>query len=170
MENLQGKWYILYSKNKEEEKAREYFRKIGLDTIVPMIDKPKKKKVNGIIVTTIQQEPKYRNYVFVKHNGDNDFFDKCLGVENIISFAGGKYVKNENILPSALTNEDVDKIIKNEIKRQLRPDINIRVVYGPYAGQEGVVNEINAGMCNIKFKLGNMNFQESIPENFVEII
>lgn len=163
--SLEGNWYVLYTRNKQERLARE---SLPYESVVPMIERKIVKRASDESqIAMIEMEPKYPNYVFVKHNGDKDFFEVCLRSRFVVSFAGGNFDAAKETLPNPLSKEDVDRIFEKEIQRDLAPGDMVLVIDGPYKEQVGILQIRENGYCRISFKVFNITLEELIPEEFV---
>jgi transcription antitermination factor NusG len=164
-QEYKNKWFVLYTRNKKETEARE-----GLDfeSIVPLEEKVKIKNVNGERNKKIELKPKYQNYVFVKHDGSESFFEKCLENKLIVSFAGGTLDVKNNKFPEPLSLEEVENILNNELSRNVTKGNEVEIIEGPYVNQKGRIISSNDEECKIEIRLTNITIVETIPLEFIK--
>lgn len=159
------RWFVLYTQNKKETQARE---SLNFTSLVPLEEKVKIKKLGGENVRKIEFKPKYQNYVFVQHDGSENFFEKCLENKYIVSFAGGILdIKNEKY-PQPLSEDEVANILSNELKRNVSSGNNVEIIEGPYIHQKGRVLSSNDAECEIEININNIKITERIPIEFVK--
>lgn len=162
---LKGKWYVLYTRNKQERQARE---SLPFESIVPMLEKKVVRRGEGDRkVVMVEMEPKYPNYVFVQHDGSKDFFERCLRSRFVVSFAGGEFDPHSGKVPMPLTQSDVDRIYAKEIRRDLAVGDSVLVIDGPYKEQSGTVLDRSEGYCKVAIRVFNVQVEEILPEEFL---
>jgi len=162
---LIDKWYVLYTRNKQERQARQ---SLPFESVVPMLERKTVRRGEGDRkVVMVEMEPKYPNYVFVKHNGSKDFFEVCLRNRFVVSFAGGEFDPRTGKVPMPLTKEDVARIFAKEICRDLAVGDDVLVIDGPYKDQEGTILERADGYCKVAIRIFNVKVEEAIPEEFL---
>lgn len=162
---LRGKWYVLYTRNKQERQARE---SLPFESIVPMLEKKVVRRGEGDRkVVMVEMEPKYPNYVFVQHDGSKDFFERCLRNRFVVSFAGGEFDPHSGKMPMPLTDSDIARIYAKEICRDLAVGDDVLVIDGPYKDQEGTILQRLDGECKVSIRIFNVAVTETIPEEFL---
>ena len=162
---LTGKWYVLYTRNKQERQARE---SLPFESVVPMLEKKAVRRgEDDRKVVMVEMEPKYPNYVFVQHDGSKDFFEVCLRNRFVVSFAGGEFDQRSGKVPMPLTPSDVERIFAKEILRDLAVGDDVLVIDGPYKDQEGVILQRQGGECRVAVRIFNITVNETIPEEFL---
>jgi transcriptional antiterminator RfaH len=97
------RWYVLYTKPKEEERAKSSLELMGYKTYVPMI-RVRKAKLKSVD----QKEPMFPRYIFVSADGINcnlQAIKYARGVVDFIRFGG--YL-------ASVTNDIVESVEENE--------------------------------------------------------
>ena len=83
MEIKQSKWLLVYTKAREEERAKKNLEQQGFETFLPMISyQGREKKINSMITM-------FPRYLFVKFNIENASWNRIKstrGVSHIITF------------------------------------------------------------------------------------
>lgn len=132
-------WYVLYTKPKWEKKVAEQLNEKGIECYCPLIIKVKqwsdrKKKV---------EVPLFNSYVFVQiEDANRNSVFVSNGVVRYLFWLGK---------PAIVRNEEIETIktwlnFPNVIDFSITPyqvGDKIKVVSGPFANQEAVVQEVN---------------------------
>ena len=132
-------WYVVYTKPKWEKKVAEQLKEKGIECYCPLIAMVKqwsdrKKKV---------EVPLFNSYVFLQlDEKDRNLAFLSSGVVRYLFWLG----------KPAIVKDDEIKTIKNWLEGSNSEDISvepyrtgtkIKVVSGPFANQEAVIQEVN---------------------------
>lgn len=132
-------WYVVYTKPKWEKKVAEQLKEKGIECYCPLITTIKqwsdrKKKV---------EVPLFNSYVFLQlDEKDRNLAFLSSGVVRYLFWLG----------KPAIVKDDEIKTIKNWLEGSNSEDISvepyrtgtkIKVVSGPFANQEAVIQEVN---------------------------
>ncbi|MFM9826227.1 UpxY family transcription antiterminator [Flavobacterium sp.] len=132
-------WYVVYTKPKWEKKVAEQLKEQGIECYCPLITKVKqwsdrKKKV---------EVPLFNSYVFLQlDEKDRNLAFLSSGVVRYLFWLG----------KPAIVKDDEIKTIKNWLEgsnletisvEPYRTGTKIKVVSGPFANQEAVIQEVN---------------------------
>lgn len=130
-EALRGKWFVAYVKNGCEFKASNT---LYCDSVVPVTQKIVKSKSKNCLKSKII--PKFKNYVYVCHDGTPDFFDVISSNEYVQYFPG----MTRSSLPPAVSLPEIQHFIEHECSDTLlkKGDV-VKVVDGYLKGMNGVV-------------------------------
>jgi len=154
---FKGRWFVLYTRNKQERLVRE---ELPFKSIVPMVERKKAKGKGDHAVVLVELEPKYPNYVFVQHDGSKNFFEACLEHKHVVSFASGNK-------PLPLSKAEEENIFARELSRHLEPNANVLIVDGPYKGQTGTIVRQDGDSFLVRIKIFNLDVEEVIPQEFL---
>lgn len=159
---LKGRWYILYTRNRKETAVVDA---LGFESITPLVQKTKKRK--GIV--EVVNEPRYLNYVFVRHDGSETFFDRCVENKDVVSFAGGVYDKKNSIFPIPMSEEEVANIIEHETSKSPRVGVEAIIVEGPLANQRCQILSSGSSESEVMVTItDNCKFKQRIPTKFLK--
>ncbi len=128
-EKLKDQWFIVYVKNGCEFKAAN---NLFCDSIVPVMQKVIKqnKRLKSKIV------PRFKNYVYVCHDGTCDFFEEVLANEYVQYFPG----MTRTSLPSPVPCPEIQHFIEHEcVNTLLKNGDKVRIIDGYLKGMDGII-------------------------------
>ena len=149
MDTLKNNWYIIYTRTNCEMAAKN---SLDCEAVVPMVQEVVQTK--GVAKTMLK--PRYRNYVYVKHDGTANFFERVLFNNHVVKF----------LSKVPVPAPDMKEIIQHQTPRTIiKCGDNVKVINGQFNGLSGRV--INFGYndeCEVSFKIFDSFINESIPK------
>lgn len=128
------KWYALYTKPKQEFKAEQQLKEMGITTYLPLITKIKqwsdrKKKVI---------EPLFKSYIFINANDSERYISvQAKSIVKVVNFNG---------VPATIPNwqiENLQKMLASNpdafVTDLIKIGTHVKIIEGPFAGVEGIV-------------------------------
>ena len=116
MKKQTSKWFLVYTKAKEEQRAKTNLENQGFQTFLPMIAFV---KMNRSKSTTV--EPMFPRYLFIKLNLEKDnwtLIKSTRGVSHIVVF-GQRFAEiPDRVVAHLKSGADKNDIFKQAIKRQ----------------------------------------------------
>ena len=116
MKKQTSKWLLVYTKAKEEQRAKTNLENQGFQTFLPMIAFV---KMNRSKATTV--EPMFPRYLFIKLNLEKDnwtLIKSTRGVSHIVVF-GQRFAEiPDRVVAHLKSGADKNDIFKQAIKRQ----------------------------------------------------
>ncbi len=133
-----NKWFVLYTKPRNEKKAALQLEKLGITVYCPLVTQvhqwsDRKKKV---------EVPLINSYLFVNlKEKERELVFQAPGIVRYIFWLGKPAVVRDQeieILKEWLSGE-----IKDATVEKLQPGDKMDITNGPFKGKHGVVQEIN---------------------------
>ena len=116
METENSKWFLVYTKAREEKRAKKNLENQGFKTFVPMIAYEKISQPKSISLETM-----FPRYLFIKIDAEKDnwaHIKSTRGVSHLVVF-GDKFAEVPNSVMAFLkTRVDDNDIIKQKVTRQ----------------------------------------------------
>lgn len=151
MDSLAGNWYIIYTKTNCEQAAKN---SLDCEAVVPMIQEVVTKRGK----TRTELKPRFRNYVCVKHDGSEKFFERVSLNEYVVRFV------SEEPVPAP----DMEEIIERQTpKNMLRTGELVEVVDGAFAKMRGIIMDQDDGEFAVEFNILDHKVVERIPKEFL---
>ncbi len=135
-------WYLIQTKPKSEELARENLERQGYDAYLPLIMGRAKKR--GKTIKSIQ--PMFPRYLFIHLSDQTDDWGpirSTLGVSALVRFGMTPAIVPEKIIKSLKTNENAQGIHELPSKL-LSPGDKLLIVEGPFEGYEATLFSQNS--------------------------
>ena len=178
--DLPGGWYVIHSYSGYEKKVQANLenrvRSMHLedkifDVEIPMEDVVEYK--NGKKVTVARK--KFPGYVLVRMYMDDDSWYAVRNTPNVTGFVGS------GTKPSPLSRREVERILgveKEEGAKKEKPTFKpawevgetIRVVEGPFADFNGVIEDINVDQSKVRVLVDIFGRETPVELNFDQII
>jgi transcriptional antiterminator NusG len=178
--DLPGAWYVIHSYSGYENKVRANLetrvRSMHLedkvfDVVIPMEDVVEYK--NGKKVTV--ERKKFPGYVLVRMYMDDDSWYAVRNTPNVTGFVGS------GTKPSPLSRREVERILgveKEEGTKKEKPTFKpawevgetVRVVEGPFADFNGVIEDINVDQSKVRVLVDIFGRETPVELNFDQII
>jgi len=135
-------WYVVHTKVRQEQTARENLARQGYAVYMPRIKILKRSRGRQ----QAQQEPMFPRYIFVQPGSDTHSIApvrSTLGVTSIVRFGQEPAVMRPAVLKSirdfeARRNEASDQDIS-----PFQPGERVRVADGPLTGLEGLISDVS---------------------------
>lgn len=149
MDSLKNSWYIIYTRTNCEMAAKN---SLDCEAVVPMIQEVVHTKDRAKTVL----KPRYRNYVYVKHDGTENFFERVLLNDHVVKF----------LSKIPVPAPDINEIIKHQTPRTIITcGDNVKVIDGQFNGLCGKVIGFGCNNeCTVGFKIFDSFINESIPK------
>jgi len=116
MEIENSKWFLVYTKAREEKRAKKNLENQGFKTFLPMVAYEKISQPNSITL-----EPMFPRYMFITINAERDHLTQIKstrGVSHLVMF-GDKLAEVPNSVVVFLkTRVDDNEIVKQKVTRQ----------------------------------------------------
>ena len=116
METEKSKWFLVYTKAREEKRAKKNLENQGFETFLPMIAYEKISQPKSISL-----EPMFPRYLFIIINVERDnwtHIKSTRGVSHLVVF-GDKFAEVPNSVVAFLkTRVDDNDIVKQKVTRQ----------------------------------------------------
>jgi transcriptional antiterminator NusG len=178
--NLPGGWYVIHSYSGYEKKVKanleNRIRSMHLedkifDIVIPMEQVVEYK--NGKKVTVDRK--KFPGYVLVRMYMDDDSWYAVRNTPNVTGFVGS------GITPSPLSRREVERILgveKEEGTKKDKPTFKpawdvgetIRVVGGPFADFNGIIEDINVDQSKVRVLVDIFGRETPVELSFDQII
>ena len=178
--NLPGGWYVIHSYSGYEKKVKAnlgnrvksmHLEDKIFDIVIPMEEVVEYK--NGKKVTV--ERKKFPGYVLVRMYMDDDSWYAVRNTPNVTGFVGS------GTAPSPLSRREVERILgveKEEGTKKDKPrfkpawDVGetVRVVGGPFADFNGVIEDINVDQSKVRVLVDIFGRETPVELNFDQII
>jgi transcriptional antiterminator NusG len=178
--DLPGGWYVIHSYSGYEKKVEAnlenrvksmHLEDKIFDVEIPMEDVVEYK--NGKKVTVARK--KFPGYVLVRMYMDDDSWYAVRNTPNVTGFVGS------GTKPSPLSRREVERILgveKEEGAKKEKPTFKpawevgetIRVVEGPFADFNGVIEDINVDQSKVRVLVDIFGRETPVELNFDQII
>jgi transcriptional antiterminator RfaH len=130
------KWYLVYSKPRQEGVASENLERQGFETYLPRIRQPRRRVNRRVLVV----EPMFPRYLFIYLDAHHDNWApirSTLGVSAVVRF--GPYpTPVPNDLVDALRAREDEEGIQDLPPPELKHGEPLRIAEGAMAGYEGI--------------------------------
>ena len=179
--DLPGAWYVIHSYSGYENKVRAnletrvksmHLEDKIFDVVIPMEDVVEYK--NGKKVTV--ERKKFPGYVLVRMYMDDDSWYAVRNTPNVTGFVGS------GTKPSPLSRREVERILgvekeegttkkdKPTFKPAWEVGETVRVVEGPFADFNGVIEDINIDQSKVRVLVDIFGRETPVELNFDQII
>jgi transcriptional antiterminator NusG len=178
--DLPGGWYVVHSYSGYEKKVQAnlenrvksmHLEDKIFEVVIPMEDVVEYK--NGKKVTVARK--KFPGYVLVRMYMDDDSWYAVRNTPNVTGFVGS------GTKPSPLSRREVERILgveKEEGAKKEKPKFKpawevgetIRVVEGPFADFNGVIEDINVDQSKVRVLVDIFGRETPVELNFDQII
>ncbi len=165
METENSKWWLVYTKAKEEEKAKKNLENQGFKTFLPIIASEKISQPKSISF-----EPLFPRYLFISINAERDNWAQIKstrGVSHLVIF-GDKVAEVPNFVVAFLKSKvDSNDILKQKVIRQeFQKGDKLFIKKGVLEGKQGTfVSKSGKERVRILLKLMNELVIAEIPLN-----
>jgi len=132
-------WYLIYTKPRQENLARENLERQGFVTYLPLAEQTRRR--NGRYIKII--EPYFPRYVFIQLNTDTDNWApirSTLGVSQMVRFGGLPAVVPDDLITCLKENDDSNGV-QELIEQELSPGDRVVIINGPFAGYKGIYQQ-----------------------------
>jgi len=179
--DLPGAWYVIHSYSGYEKKVRAnlenrvksmHLEDKIFEVVIPMEDVVEYK--NGKKVTV--ERKKFPGYVLVRLYMDDDSWYAVRNTPNVTGFVGS------GTKPSPLSRREVERILgvvaKEEGEKKEKPKFKpawdvgetVRVVEGPFADFNGVIEDINVDQSKVRVLVDIFGRETPVELGFDQIV
>lgn len=135
-------WYLVYTKPRQENLAKENLERQGYETYLPRIYQTRRR--NGRHTKSI--EAFFPRYLFIHLDSETDNWApirSTFGVSKMIRFDGIPAVVPEQLILALKNNDDEDGVQCLNQKNLMRGD-KVTIIDGPLAGYQGIYQQQNS--------------------------
>ena len=158
------RWYVVYSKPHEEERAQFHFRLKGVEYFFPRLLLPKSAQKHRRIV------PLFPNYLFVRIHLPDEFQYVLWshGVKRFVSFNGVPEALDDQVVEFLMRQADSDGIIMT--RSNLKAGQEVRISRGPFEGLVGIIQKPAdaRGRVEVLLSLLRRHVKAEVPIEYVE--
>lgn len=129
-------WYLVHSKPRQENIARQQLERQGYTTYLPLISTRRKR--SGRTVKVIA--PMFPRYLFINLSDETDDWRpirSTIGVANLVRFAQAPARVPDNLIAALREREDSDGIQVMENRKFVEGE-RVLIAEGPFAGYEAL--------------------------------
>ncbi len=130
------RWYLIYSKPRQEDTAKQNLERQGYSTYLPLLRTPRRRMERRII----RIEPMFPRYLFIQLDTETDNWApirSTLGVSTLVRFGMTPSPVPDDLIETLRERDDsagVQDIPMHEFKSGQK----IRIEEGPFMGYEGI--------------------------------
>ncbi|MEZ5174716.1 MAG: transcription termination/antitermination protein NusG [Acidimicrobiia bacterium] len=177
--DLPGAWYVIHSYSGYENKVKVnletrvksmHLEDKVFDVVIPMEDVVEYKAGKKVTV----ERKKFPGYVLVRMYMDDDSWYAVRNTPNVTGFVSGAK-------PTPLSRKEVEHILgvaKEEGAKKAKPTFKpawevgetVRVVEGPFADFNGVIEDINVDQSKVRVLVDIFGRETPVELNFDQII
>ena len=126
------KWYVIYTKPRQETVASRHLQHKGIDSFLPMICDPWKRKIKTI-------EPLFPSYLFARISFPEEYQLALWtpGTKRFVSFGAE---------PAPIDDQTIEFLMEKsaktgtiEVRSTLRPGDQVTISSGPFEGLAGII-------------------------------
>lgn len=131
------KWYLVYSKPRQEPVAQANLVRQGYQTYLPLVRTPRRRLGRR----SIRIEPMFPRYLFIRLDKVTDNWApirSTLGVSSLVRFGTEPAPVPENLI-EALQKRDDASGVQDIPLHEFEPGQPVRIEEGPFAGYEGIL-------------------------------
>ena len=132
-------WYLIFTKPRQENLARENLERQGFVTYLPLAQQTRRR--NSRYIKAI--ESYFPRYLFIQLNTDTDNWApirSTVGVSQMVRFGGLPAVIPDDLIACLGENDDANGI-QELVEQEFSPGDRIIIVDGPFAGYKGIYQQ-----------------------------
>ena len=130
------RWYLIHSKPRQEEVARDNLERQGYSTYLPLLKTPRRRMGRRII----RIEPMFPRYLFIRLNTETDNWApirSTLGVSTLVRFGMTPSPVPDDLI-EILRERDNSAGIQDIPMHDFQSGQKVRIEEGPFMGYEGI--------------------------------
>ncbi|MBI3441694.1 MAG: transcription/translation regulatory transformer protein RfaH [Proteobacteria bacterium] len=161
------KWYLVYSKPRQETVAKVNLERQGYETYLPLMRAPRRRK--GKMVSVVA--PMFPRYLFIHLNSETDNWApirSTLGVVSVVRFGRDPSEVPDKLIAVLRGREDdtgIHVLPPDEYKAGAR----VRITQGGFAGYEGIFHSANSRQrVTVLLDLLGRRAQVHVDTDFIE--
>ncbi|WP_067563850.1 transcriptional activator RfaH [Halofilum ochraceum] len=136
-------WYLVHTKPARETTAAEHLERQGFAAFLPRI----RRQIRHAGRWRERVEAMFPRYLFVRLDTDVDNWapiNATIGVSRLVRFGNRPSVVPAGLIEDLRARADGENIVAIESAGEFQPGRRVRVVDGPFAGLEGIVQAKSA--------------------------
>ena len=133
-----GKWYVIHTKPRQEERARDHLGNQGYEVYLPLLKRAK--RLRGRWKEVI--EPLFPRYLFVRLVAYEDDFApirSTQGVNKMVRFGDNPAVMRREVIDSLRRGEQLSGGLYLESSKIFEQGAKVEIIEGPLAGIRAIV-------------------------------
>ncbi len=133
---MNGRWYLVYCKPRQEATARRNLERQGYKTYLPLLRQRRRRQGRSVTVVA----PMFPRYLFIRLNQDTDNWSpirSTLGVVSLVRFGHAPAAVPDDLVATFRNRED-NEGIQRWPEETYRRGTKIRITEGGFAGYEGI--------------------------------
>jgi transcriptional antiterminator RfaH len=155
------RWYAIYTKPWDEDRADENLRGWGVETFSPKIKK--KKQVNPFTGKPVYiSQALFPRYIFARFDADRMLHKICYtrGVKNVVSFNHTPLAVEDEIIALIRTNIGEDGFVR--LEDEFKHGDEVRISDGSMSGINGIFDRTMKDKSRVMILLTAINYQASV--------
>lgn len=132
----QRRWYLIHSKPRQEEVAKENLERQGYSTYLPLLRTPRRRMGRRII----RIEPMFPRYFFIHLDTETDNWApirSTIGVSTLVRFGMTPSAVPDDLI-EILRQRDDSAGVQDIPMHEFKAGQKIRIEEGPFMGYEGI--------------------------------
>ena len=130
------RWYLIYSKPRQEALAKENLERQGYSTYLPLLRTPRRRLSRRII----RIEPMFPRYLFIHLDTESDNWApirSTVGVTNLVRFGMAPSPVPDDLI-KVLRDRDDSTGVQDIPMHEFKEGDKVRIEEGPFMGYEGI--------------------------------
>lgn len=130
------RWYLIYSKSRQEPLAKENLERQGYSTYLPLLRTPRRRLGRRII----RIEPMFPRYFFIRLDTQTDNWApirSTIGVTNLVRFGMTPSPVPDELI-QVLRDRDDSSGVQDIPMHEFKEGDMVRIEEGPFTGYEGI--------------------------------
>lgn len=150
-------WYVIHTHQRQESRAGDNLRTLGIETLAPVIKKRRCNNYTGEITYTIK--PFFPNYIFARFDVQALLCKVRLtrGVHNVVSYGATPALVDNRIISTIQSRIGDDGYI--EIGQNLKPGDKVIIEEGPLKDFIGVFERETGDANRVMILLQTVSYQ-----------
>lgn len=154
--SLKNNWYMVYVKTNSEFAAQN---SLDVECAVPVV----RQIFNTSQGMRSKIVPKFKNYIYVRHDGSSNFFSRVLANEYVSYFLGMTKVK----LPEPVSAPEMDLIQTETKKNILNNGDKVLIIDGLWRNFLGTIESKKENFFVVKIPVLDKEIHENIPAEYL---
>lgn len=155
-----ARWYVIYTKNNEEDRAERNLAAWGLETFYPRI---KKKQLNEFSGKAIYfSRPLFPRYIFARFNAETLLHKVCnsRGVQKVLCIDNGPVPVDDEIISLIQSKVAEDGFVM--LNETFAHGDEVRIKDGSFRGINGVFDRTMKDKNRVMILMTTINYQASV--------
>lgn len=136
-------WYLIHSKPAQENTAFEHLDRQGFEIFLPRM----RRQVRHAGRWRERVDAMFPRYLFIRLDADDQDWApirSTVGVSRLVRFGAHPAVVPEELVEGLRARADDESIVRIETTGDFNPGQRVRVLDGPFAGLEGIIQAKSA--------------------------